>query len=73
MSRAEGEVYGNPDDPYTTRSYFDAEGNLHIVVSADVLTGGDTTEVQAELQRRAGLYQEWLDQWADDLDSGPET
>lgn len=52
--------FTDPDDPYQSRTWFDAEGNFHMEVSADVLTGGDTTEVQAEVQRRADLCRQML-------------
>lgn len=59
MTRAEGSIYESPDDPYTVTTRWDDDG-FHIVVSADVLAGGDTAEVEAEIRRRADLLRDHI-------------
>ncbi len=53
-------TFSGPDDPYTISSYTDDEGNVHFVVSADVLAGGDASEVEAQVQRRSDAIREWM-------------
>ena len=54
-------VFERPDDPYRVTMRRDAEGNVHFVVSADVMPNAtDTEAVRAEVQRRADLIRSWM-------------
>ncbi len=66
------QVFSHPDDPYTTTIRHDDTG-IHIIVEADVLAGGDPSDVEAECRRRGDLYRQMIEDMLKPKDLPPKT